>query len=376
MQDGTHDLSGRSPSAPDKHDAWFIFLHGLGDTGSGWHHLESAIGHAVPNVKWSFPDAPVQTVTCNGGVKMRSWFDIRSLPIEAGQEIGIDGNVRTSNAALHEPAGLGAAVSAVHAMLTQAESMGYDSTRIVLGGFSQGAALALLAARLYPRQLGGVIGLCGWHLRQHYRPTDLPGHTTPIMLCHGEHDQTVPLMCMQESIDLLLASGHKRVTYHAFFGEHNAADCAEAHGHIIDFLQTHVARVEAAPIGPAAPIPNAPAQHKTVIKMGGRRAAAPLPPEPPATGSSVHGPSPRGPPPPAYSLTEGDDALRIVVTLPGVDGMGALDLCLGADGLELTVSNGSSGPLSLAWPRSVDADGACAKFSRKAAELRVTVPYA
>lgn len=32
-------------------------------------------------VKWEFPDAPNQPVTCNGGYKMPSWFDLADIPV-------------------------------------------------------------------------------------------------------------------------------------------------------------------------------------------------------------------------------------------------------------------------------------------------------
>ena len=159
-------------------DAWVIWLHGLGDSGGGWTHIQSAIGSRLPWIKWSFPDAAEQRVTCNHGMRMRAWFDISTLPIQLGQEIGIDGETRTSSDALRDPNGLAGAVSAVHAMIAQAEGMGYHSTRIILGGFSQGAALALLAGRLYPKALAGIIAHSGWHLRQYYRPSETPNHAT------------------------------------------------------------------------------------------------------------------------------------------------------------------------------------------------------
>ena len=162
-------------------------------------------------------------------------------------------------------------------MLKQAESMGFAADRICLGGFGEGAALALLAARLYPSALGGTIGFGGWHLRQAYRPAESPNHATPIMLLHGTHDEMVPVACLQESVELLLSCGYANVTYHSIVGEgHN--DCADAHRHVCSFLKQHLPqRVEAA-VDAAPETTNAPARSKSVVKMGGRRgrAGAPL----------------------------------------------------------------------------------------------------
>jgi predicted esterase len=128
---------------------------------------------------------------------MPSWFDVAELPIPSGQEIGIDGELRISDSALREPAGLGSAVSMVHAMLTQAEGLGYESSRLVLGGVGQGGALALLAGRMYARPLGGIVSLGGWHLRPQWRPSCSANAGTPIMLCHGRDDEHVPFTLLQ-----------------------------------------------------------------------------------------------------------------------------------------------------------------------------------
>lgn len=50
-----------------------IWLHGLGDTGRGWAHLPREL-RLGPQVSFSFPDAPQQPVTCNGGYVMTSWM--------------------------------------------------------------------------------------------------------------------------------------------------------------------------------------------------------------------------------------------------------------------------------------------------------------
>jgi lysophospholipase-2 len=57
-----------------------IWIHGLGDRGASWSDLGREIKISVPT-KWQYPDAPVARVTCNGGSKMTSWFDVEDIPI-------------------------------------------------------------------------------------------------------------------------------------------------------------------------------------------------------------------------------------------------------------------------------------------------------
>lgn len=50
----------------------------------------------------------------------------------------------------------------VHGMINNEIRSGIPASRIIVGGFSQGGALALYAALTYPEQLAGVIGLSCW----------------------------------------------------------------------------------------------------------------------------------------------------------------------------------------------------------------------
>lgn len=59
---------------------FILWLHGLGDSGEGWQHLPRELG--LPrNVRSSFPTAPEQPVSCNGGFSMTSWMDLQSIPV-------------------------------------------------------------------------------------------------------------------------------------------------------------------------------------------------------------------------------------------------------------------------------------------------------
>ena len=58
-----------------------IFAHGLGDSGAGWSFLPElmATHKLLPGMKWILPNAPMSPVTINAGMKMPSWYDIKSL---------------------------------------------------------------------------------------------------------------------------------------------------------------------------------------------------------------------------------------------------------------------------------------------------------
>ncbi|UYV73808.1 LYPLA1 [Cordylochernes scorpioides] len=120
---------------------------------------------------------PMQPVTLNGGMRMNSWFDILSL--EAGSpedEPGIKKATETAPLATYlakilapmlrdsdSPTTISSIpVFIVHQIIDEEVKSGIPSERIILGGFSQGGALALHSALHYPQPLGGVLAFSCW----------------------------------------------------------------------------------------------------------------------------------------------------------------------------------------------------------------------
>jgi phospholipase/carboxylesterase len=87
----------------------------------------------------------------------------------------------------------------------------------VLGGFSQGCAMALHTALRHPARLAGVLALSG------YLPLAplLAGEQhaanaqTPVFMAHGTQDTVVPIAFAELSRQTLLALGHP-VEWHAY----------------------------------------------------------------------------------------------------------------------------------------------------------------
>jgi lysophospholipase-2 len=86
-------------------------------------------------------------VSLNAGQQSPSWFDIRSLPPARNE---------------WDEAAISSSVSSVEAWIQAEVHRGTDPRRIVLMGFSQGAALSLLVVLTTLHELGGVISLAGW----------------------------------------------------------------------------------------------------------------------------------------------------------------------------------------------------------------------
>jgi phospholipase/carboxylesterase len=187
--------------------ATLIVLHGLGADGTDFIPMCDALDlSAVGPVRFVMPRAPERPVTINNGYRMRAWYDI----------LGTDLQRREDEAGLRESA------RQVHALLDRERARGVPAHRIVLAGFSQGCAVALLAGLRYSERLAGLAGLSG------YLP--LAGTTAAerhaanqdaaIFLAHGRDDGTVPMARGSASRDALAALGYD-VEWHDYPMEHS-----------------------------------------------------------------------------------------------------------------------------------------------------------
>lgn len=58
--------------------------------------------------------------------------------------------------------GIRRAAEMVHSLIAEEVAAGIPTKRIVLGGFSQGGALAIYSALTFPEPLAGIIALSAW----------------------------------------------------------------------------------------------------------------------------------------------------------------------------------------------------------------------
>ena len=86
-------------------------------------------------------------MSLNAGQQCSSWFDIQSFPPDCNE---------------WDEAAIASSVSHVEGWIQAEVHRGADPRRIILMGFSQGAALGLLVALTTLHDLGGVVNLAGW----------------------------------------------------------------------------------------------------------------------------------------------------------------------------------------------------------------------
>jgi len=175
-----------------------LWLHGLGDEGSGWHALQYEMKEALPShTVWQYPTAPEACVTCDQSEKMTSWFDLLELPITPDS-----------------PHALGEyeqAVALIHMMLDGAIAQGFQPENIFVGGFSQGAALALGSVLSYGHTLRGAICLSGWVVGLEDGSFEKTIHSanraTHCFWGHGGADPTVATGCQVAAAPFLKRLG-------------------------------------------------------------------------------------------------------------------------------------------------------------------------
>ena len=334
------------------------------------------LGVRLPWVQWAFPTAPAG-----------AWFDFEFPVMEAKTEFRrVDDAVR-----------------AVHGMLNQIEADGIKASRIVIGGFGPGAALALLAGRTYPRTLAGIAVMSGWYMRPRVPSNEL-GIKTPVLLCHGEDDDEVPCELHSEACARVRRDGTELSSHsYAGLGHHACATeqtvLAAPKNFIRDRLRTQTpapplaraARAAAAPNGPkgyaldddedwckldeedraairglaeAAFEANAgdvddPSKAEAESLVGACEAA-----QREATSCTL------------VSLLEHEGTLRLVIALEGVSSLGEASLSVGAAQLELQL-HGAPKPFVVPLPKAVDPSAAeLARFSKKSGQLKLTLKLA
>jgi phospholipase/carboxylesterase len=184
-----------------------IILHGLGADGTDFLPMCDQLDlSAIGPVRWLLPRALVRPVTLNGGYEMRAWYDILGSQLDRRED----------------EAGLRDTMREVHTLIDRERARGVPAHRIVLGGFSQGCAMTLLAGLRYPERLGGLLGMSG------YLPlaatTGAERHAAnaevPIFLAHGKRDAVIALDRAIASRDALTQLGYP-IEWHEYPMEHS-----------------------------------------------------------------------------------------------------------------------------------------------------------
>ncbi|MCY4050359.1 MAG: carboxylesterase [Gammaproteobacteria bacterium] len=171
-----------------------IWLHGLGADGNDFVPIvpELNLDHNYP-VRFIFPHAPHRSITVNGGMVMRGWYDIVGLPIlgESGFEEDRSGMVESQHI--------------VNELISKQNNQGIPTSNIILAGFSQGGAVALYTGLRMNERLAGIIALStylpfGSMLEKEQNPAN---SNTSIFYAHGVMDPVINISAAMLSRNIL-----------------------------------------------------------------------------------------------------------------------------------------------------------------------------
>jgi predicted esterase len=105
----------------------------------------------------------------------------------------------------------------IQRLITDQIDMGVPPDRIVLGGFSQGAAMFMLSGLTFDKKLAGIVVLSGWMLlsadiKNLVRPEN---KQTPVFMGHRDNDPAVKQALTKMSFGTLKEMGYngKMQTY-------------------------------------------------------------------------------------------------------------------------------------------------------------------
>jgi len=235
-----HVDTNKGTNAPSNNKAAIIFLHGLGDSPDGWSKLGEWLPSYAPklaslDITYVFPPAHNLAITVNGGEKMPGWFDVFDWPI------GID--------ARDDAKGLAMSVKRVEEIVTELkEEEGIDPSRVILGGFSQGGAVAVTAAYNRRRKgatpFAGCIVMSGWlPLKEYLDVSEEIAKATPLFWAHGQMDDKILYEQQVYGVDKLDSLGVD-VTAHSYPVGHESTSNWEEIQDMAEFVETVLCQSE------------------------------------------------------------------------------------------------------------------------------------
>lgn len=174
-----NDLSALVVAHEQHAQASIIWLHGLGANGYDFAPAVNDLDIPVElGLRFIFPHAPTRPVTLNGGFHMPAWYDLYGLKF--GSE--------------EDALGLAQAARWVGDIIAHEHALGIPFDRMIIGGFSQGGAVALQTALRYPHRLGGLLALSTYLPLAKTLATEVSAANLelPIFVAHGQFDTLVP----------------------------------------------------------------------------------------------------------------------------------------------------------------------------------------
>jgi len=192
---------------PENAEYSVIWLHGLGADGHDFEPIAAELDFPTKSkTRFIFPHAPSRPVTINNGYVMPAWYDIVAIDKQAQDD----------------EQGIRASQKQIVSLIEHENSLGVDTKKIVIAGFSQGGAIALQTALRYPETLAGLLALSTYLTLYDSLEKEMSSknRSIPLMMAHGEYDPVVPFDLAALSKQRLIDRGYS-IDWKTYSMEHS-----------------------------------------------------------------------------------------------------------------------------------------------------------
>ncbi len=144
-------------------------------------------------LRFVLPNAPERPITLNGGMIMRGWYDLTGLEIIKQED----------------REGLTQASRIVEDLVQVEIKRGIPRERIIVGGFSQGGAVALHFGMRTQDPVAAIVGLSTYLPLSETLPHEMSpsASKTPIFMAHGLFDPVLMIALGEASRQVLEQNG-------------------------------------------------------------------------------------------------------------------------------------------------------------------------
>lgn len=216
------DVIIKEPEDGSRPDCTLVWLHGMGTTPENFSPFSKEIlDFGGPKTRLILPRAPRKPLTIQNGQITTAWYDILAGLGEQPEDIP----------------GLKSMHLRISQIINRIVSQGIPAETIFLGGFSQGAAMALYSGLRQARTLAGVIALSGYLPAADILDNDITpaGKMTPFFVAHGAYDDVINPIIARKSANFIETKVDTLV-WREYEMEHEISP--DEMNHIVQFMST------------------------------------------------------------------------------------------------------------------------------------------
>ena len=165
-----------------------ILLHGFTMKPNEMIYYSKYINRILPEnviMKYIYPKAPIRKITCYDGKKYSAWYDYYTNDKIVEEKINKKDLIESRNK--------------IHKIIFKEKQYhNGDTSKIFIGGCSQGGCMALDTGISFPEKLGGIIGFKGHIINYTFNSIKI---NQKIWVCHGLKDNIIGYKVAKTSYD-------------------------------------------------------------------------------------------------------------------------------------------------------------------------------